>query len=174
VYGKARFFIKANRKLIQFIVLFILFFFLGQMAYDVGQPVIKRYIIPVGINQVSSKIINIITPQEKTSVEGEMLRSGNFSLRVAIGCDGFEALLILVAGIIAFSYLGWRNKFLGVLIGSIVIHLVNLSRIVALYYTSKYRPSMFDLMHVYIGQTFIILIGCLFFLFWIAKFAKTE
>ena len=174
MYQKVIFFIRANKKIIQFVFFFILFFFLGQVLYHVSEPYTKQYIIPIGINGVSSKIINFLTPNEQTAVNGEMIQSGSFSLRIAVGCDGFDALLIVVAGIFAFSQMGLKKRVLGVLVGSCVIYLVNLVRIVALYYTSKYRPIMFDMMHVYIGQTFIILMGCLFFLYWINKFAKTE
>ena len=174
MYWKARIFIKANKKAIQFIFLFILFFFIGQVAYHVAEPYTKQYIIPKGIAEAGSTLINLLTPQEKTVVKGELIQSGSFTLRIAVGCDGFEALLIVVAGIVAFSSMGWRTKLLGVLAGSFIIYLVNLLRIIVLYYTSKYKPAIFEMMHVYVGQTFIILIGCLFFLYWINAFAKTE
>jgi exosortase/archaeosortase family protein len=65
-------------------------------------------------------------------------------------------------------------KVAGILAGSLVLYLANLVRITGLYYTLKYRPGLFDLAHVYIGQTFIICVGILFFLTWITKFASAD
>ena len=54
------------------------------------------------------------------------------------------------------------------------MYMANLARTIGLYYTLKYRPDMFDLAHMYIGQTVIIFVGILFFMTWITKFARSD
>jgi len=122
---------------------------------------------------VSSRIINFITPAEKSFSRGDMIGSGSFTIRIAQGCEGTEGILLIVAALCAFS-IRMRDKIVGILVGSAVLYTANLVRIVVLYYTLKYRPHLFDLAHVYIGQTFIIFVGILFFMAWITKFARTD
>lgn len=168
---RLKYFLRSNKRQVKFIFFFIIFFFLGQILYHLIEPYTVSYVIPKFITEVSSKIINIITPNEKTVVIGGMIHSGNFMLMVALGCEGFEAILLVAAGILAFSDMRFRDKILGVSVGSFIIYVINLFRIVALYYTSKYKPTIFEIMHIYVGQTIIILIGCLFFLYWVNNFA---
>ena len=70
--------------------------------------------------------------------------------------------------------MGIRRKILGILVGSLVMYIANLARTIGLYYTLKYRPNMFDLAHVYIGQTFFISVGILFFMAWITQFTRSD
>lgn len=78
-------------------------------------------------------------------------------------------MLLLVAAIWAFQ-MSIRKKILGSLIGVFILYVFNLIRIVALYYLLKYRPDVFDVTHVYIGQILLILIAFMFFILWTSKF----
>ena len=168
-----RAFIKSNRREIRFFLFFILFFIIGQaLHYSVS-----TYTNPFLVNKlnadVSSKIINFLTPEEKATVRGRVIRSGSFSLGIAKGCEGIEGVLLLVAAVCAFP-MGINQKIGGILAGSLVIYFSNLFRIVGLYYTLKYKPQAFDIMHVFVGQTFIIFVALLFFIIWINAFGRAK
>lgn len=115
---------------------------------------------------VSSKLINLITPQENTSSYKDYLSSGQFQIKIALGCDGIEAMIILLAAILAFPA-GIKSKLYGITGGFLVLYAANLLRIVGLYYTLKYKPSLFNFMHILVGQTIIILIAFFFFIVWL-------
>jgi exosortase family protein XrtM len=123
--------------------------------------------------EVSSRIINFITPGEKSFSRGGLIGSGTFTIGIAQGCEGIEGILLVTAALCAFN-MGMKQKIGGILAGSLILYMANLARIIALYYTLKYRPSMFDFAHVYIGQTFIIFVGILFFMAWITIFARSD
>jgi exosortase/archaeosortase family protein len=53
--------------------------------------------------------------------------------------------------------------------GTVVIYIANLLRVVGLYFTLKLNPNAFSFMHMYAGQAFIIFIGFLFFLAWVGR-----
>ena len=166
-------FINSKKREIRFFLLFLLFFFLGQAAHYS----VRDYTTPLLVYklnaQVSSKIINIITPSEKTFVRENVIGSRDFTIRIAEGCEGIEGILLLAAAIFAFP-MGFMKKVYGVLAGCLMIYASNLLRIIALYYTLKYKPDMFDTMHIFIGQTFIILVGLAFFIIWINYFGKIK
>jgi len=170
---RTKIFLKSHKREIQFVLYFILFFLLLQIAHYS----LKSYTSPILVHklntEVSSKIINFITPDEKTFTRGNTIGSGGFSIRIAQGCEGTEGILLIIAALGAFS-MGIKQKISGMLVGTLVIYVSNLVRITTLYYTLKYKPGMFDLIHVYVGQTFIILIGVFFFIAWINKFAELD
>jgi len=165
-----RIFARDYRKEIRFFLLFFLFFLIGQGVHYATRSWTAPFLVNVLNAGTGSKIINGITPAEKSRVEGNVIVSGNFRLNIAQGCEGTEGFLLIGAAILAFS-MSARRKILGLLWGGLVIYLANLLRIVVLYYVLKYRPSLFDFMHIFVGQTFIIVIGLLFFVFWIGRSA---
>jgi len=168
-----RVFFRNYRKEIRFFLLFVLFFFAGQGIHYAT----RSYTAPILVNflnaDVGSKLINVITPVENTRVDGNIISSGTFQLNIAQGCEGTEGILLIAAAILAF-YMGTRQKLLGILAGFLVIYAANMVRIISLYYVLKYRPALFDFMHIFVGQTFIIVIGLVFFVIWISAFAETH
>lgn len=170
---RTKIFLNSYRKEIRFVLLFIIFF----IALQIAHYSIRSFTSPLFVHTlnagVSSRIINLITPSENSFSRGDMIGSGSFTIRIAQGCEGTEGILLIVAALCAFS-IRMRYKIVGILAGSVVLYMANLFRIVVLYYTLKYRPDLFDLAHVYIGQTFIIFVGILFFMAWITKFAQTD
>ncbi|NCC26050.1 MAG: hypothetical protein EOM25_12785, partial [Deltaproteobacteria bacterium] len=59
-------------------------------------------------------------------------------------------------------------------LGLFLLYWANIARTVVLYYSAKYRPELFDFLHIYVGQTFIIIVTALFFLFWISRPTRPE
>jgi len=170
---RTRIFLKTYREEIRFVLYFILFFLVLQIAnYS-----IRSYTSPLLVHTltagVSSRIINFITPGEKSFARGAYIGSGTFTIQIAQGCEGIDGILLVAAALCAFN-MGIRRKIVGILVGSLVMYMANLARTIGLYYTLRYRPDMFDVAHVYIGQTFIIFVGILFFMAWITKFARSD
>jgi exosortase family protein XrtM len=165
-------FFRSNQKELKFVSLFILYFILGQVIYYS----IRSHISPVIIHKMhvdlSSTIINAITPNEKTySAGSKLIGAGGFQVSIATGCDGIDGILLLIAAICAFK-MGLFRKFLGLTAGCLAIYFANIIRIIILYYTVKYKPGLFDVMHIYFGQIFIIFVGMLFFITWITVFGE--
>lgn len=164
---------KRNGREAKFFILFIVFFIAGQVAYYN----IRHYSTPRLVHSinavVSSHLINLIRPQEKTTVHDRVIRSGAFQIRIATGCDGIEAFLLIAAALCAFP-MGMGLKLSGVAVGTFVLYVCNLGRIIGLYFILKYKPHLFEVSHVYVGQTFIILVGVCFFVAWIGFFSRNE
>ena len=166
-------FLKSHKREVRFVLYFILFF----IGFQIVHYSVRSYTSPLLVHtlnaQVSSRIINFITPDEKSFSHGNIIGSGGFTIRIAQGCEGIEGILLITAALCAFP-LGIKQKISGIILGSFIIYIANLIRIAVLYYTLKYRPGLFDLAHVYVGQTFIIFVGVLFFIAWITNFAQSD
>ena len=87
-------------------------------------------------------------------------------IRIVAGCNGVEAVLILVSAILAFPA-PWKHKLIGIGLGFIAIQTLNLVRIISLYYLQRWSAVWFDWFHLYLWQALIILDALVFWLIWL-------
>jgi exosortase H (IPTLxxWG-CTERM-specific) len=102
---------------------------------------------------------------------GTVLRSPRFAVNIRNGCNGVEAMVILLAAILAYPA-SWRARLGGLALGAIAIQAVNLVRVVALFLTGAYLPRLFDSSHTLIWQTVVILSALLLWMFWARRIAS--
>jgi exosortase H (IPTLxxWG-CTERM-specific) len=112
----------------------------------------------------SCVVLNVLG--EGATVKGQVLGSRRFSVSIFNGCNGLEAILIFVSGVLAFPA-SWQKRLLGVAGGFVAIQLFNILRIVTLYYTGVYRPDWFSTAHVFIWQSLVILFAVVLWLLWL-------
>jgi exosortase family protein XrtM len=155
----------AARQTGKFILLFALYFFLGSLAYQVT----RSWTAPVLVNMLNARpaafMIQVLTPSHHIRAEGPVLVSDNVRVNIAEGCEGIEAMLLVLAGILAYRANAAR-KLTGIAGGLALLYAANLVRVVGLYYTFAFRPGLFDVMHTIIGQTFIVVLGVIYFFLW--------
>ena len=101
---------------------------------------------------------------------GTMLRSPRFAVNIKNGCNGVEAMVILLAAIVAFPA-PWKARLLGLAAGAAAIQLVNLVRVVALVLTGAYLPRLFDASHTVVWQSLVILSAVLIWILWARRVA---
>jgi exosortase H (IPTLxxWG-CTERM-specific) len=100
--------------------------------------------------------------------EGVIIRSlqNGFAVAIAPGCDGIEAVIILVAAVLAFPS-PWKHKLIGIGIGFIAIQALNLVRIISLFYMGQWSQVAFDWFHLYLWQALIVLDALAVWLIWL-------
>jgi len=111
--------------------------------------------------------------------EGVVIRSmeTGFAVAIAPGCDGIEAVIILVAAVLAFPS-SWRMKAIGIGIGFLAIQSLNLVRIISLFYLGEWETThcvpgqpcettWFDWFHLYLWQALIVLDALAVWLIWL-------
>lgn len=162
-------FIKSNRNHIRFLVYFIVFFISGQALNYLIFPMTDSLQFNILNAQVSSEIINAVSPGENTYVDGRIIRSGYHSVEVGWGCEATDGMITLGAGVLALQ-MTVIKKIIGLFLGSFVIYIANLCRIVSLYFIYKYGPQFFDFFHIYVGQIFLMIIAISFFILWARRF----
>jgi exosortase H (IPTLxxWG-CTERM-specific) len=104
---------------------------------------------------------------------GTVLRTPGFAVNIRNGCNGVEAMVILLAAILAYPA-PWRARLLGLALGAVVIQAVNLIRVVALFLTGAYFPRFFDSSHTLVWQSIVILVALLVWLFWAQRLARAQ
>lgn len=100
--------------------------------------------------------------------EGVIIRSlsNGFAVAIAPGCDGIEAVIILVAAVLAFPA-PWKHKLVGIAIGFFAIQALNLVRIISLFYLGQWSQVAFDWFHLYLWQALIVLDALAVWLIWL-------
>lgn len=107
--------------------------------------------------------------------EGIVIRnlSNGFAVGIAPGCDGIEAVIILVSAVLAFPS-PWKHKLAGIGIGFIAIQSLNLVRIISLFYMGQYSKVMFDWFHLYLWQALIVLDALAVWLIWLRYLPRPQ
>lgn len=101
-----------------------------------------------------------------TTVNGSTVESGLFSVNILKGCDAIEAIALMSAALLSFPA-KWKHRLIGFLAGAAILFVLNLVRIVTLFITGVYYPSVFELMHIEIWQFIFILVAVGIWIFWI-------
>jgi len=114
----------------------------------------------------SGAIVNAIG--DNVSVSGQTISSSRFSLSVKHGCEAGQvgALFVLAVLLWPGPTSRWR-RWVGLPLGLLVLSLMNLVRIVSLYYTGVYFPRAFETVHVDVWQPAFIALALLLWIAWI-------
>lgn len=129
------------------------------------RPVNDHVVVPftAAIAGLAGAILN--AGGEGVLVKGTAIISPRFSVNVNNGCNGIEAMLILLAAIVAFRA-PMRARVVGLLLGAAIVQVLNQVRIITLYLVGAHEPQLFDLFHTAIWQVIVIGAAVVFFVVW--------
>ncbi len=99
-------------------------------------------------------------------VENTTIITQKISMILSFGCEGSEALVIFLAGVIAFPA-DLKYKLKGVLIGGSLLYFLNLLRVLILYLVASIDVSLFDIFHNEILPILYIVISVIAWYFWL-------
>jgi exosortase/archaeosortase family protein len=155
---------RARRTVFRFIGLLILF--LGCFYFLLATNLAREWIVPGYLHlwaDVSAAALR--TLGEQASSSGFTVSSPRFRFDILHGCDAIDPTVLFIAAVLA-SPVGWRRKVLGLLFGVTFLLVMNLIRVLSLYYIGVHAPSMFELMHYEIWQAVFIVFSILCWGLW--------
>jgi len=123
------------------------------------------------IAQMSGFVLRIFG--EKATVAGCVVSSPRFAVTIYNGCNGLITSLIFVSGVLAFPA-KFSAKLIGVIGGLLAIQLINLVRIVSLFYIGIFLPHHFNEAHIFVWQSLVIIAGISLWIVWAHKFAHPQ
>ena len=86
---------------------------------------------------------------EEVTVEGFTISTPHFTLGIMRGCDALQASAFFAIGVLASPLrVPLRRRIVPIMIGTAGLLLLNIVRIVSLYYTGVYSRALFDVMHL--------------------------
>ena len=163
-------FLSANAKVLRFLAVFALAFGACYFLFGIS-PGVKTGLIKPYTHFLANAVAAVINLFGAGATAGDaQVASPRFSINIATGCDGVEASSLFLAGVLAFPT-PWRARLIGFALGIPAIHVINLVRLVGLYYAGVYLPSVFEELHVYVAQTIVILLSTAILILWLERFA---
>ncbi len=121
--------------------------------------------------KISSFLLNIFGMG--TTAVGDTVSSNKFSVDIESGCDGIEAIAIFTGAVAAYPKPA-EFKYKGILVGILFLLLMNIVRIVTLFFTGVHFPKLFDMMHVEVWQVIFIVLAIVCWLVWIQSVIRRE
>lgn len=159
-----------RRRALRFVVVFAVILVLFQVLFVVLIAPSAFFTEYLGLNARLSTIILKILGSE-VQVSGDMILSPVYSLRIQRGCDAFQPCGIFVGAVLAFPATLWA-KAGAIGIGCLFLSLVNLGRIVSLYYVGIHYPQAFELVHEAIWPALFIVLAFVIWVVWIQRVVR--
>ena len=130
----------------------------GLFAIEMLKPVQAAVIQPfTGILATISTAL--ILPFDDTVIaQGRILRDATtgFAVSIEAGCNGVEAAIVLIAGIVAFPAT-IQNKVIAIVAGFFFVQALNIVRIISLFYLGQWNYTVFEWFHLYLWPVLIML-----------------
>jgi exosortase H (IPTLxxWG-CTERM-specific) len=106
---------------------------------------------------------------------GKIMRSttNGFAVSIEAGCNGVEATLVLLAAMLAFPA-PWKHKIIGLIIGILAVQLLNVLRVVSLFYLGQWNYDAFEYAHLYVWQALIMLDVLVVWLIWVRRVPRMD
>ena len=141
---------------------------IGLFTLELLQPAERYFIIPFTSMVADISVFLVQAFDENVIATGNVIRdkASGFGVRIERGCNGLEAVIILFAAVFAFPA-PWKNKFIGFVAGFFAIQLLNLVRIISLFYIGQWNYVAFEWFHLYLWQALIILDALVVWLIWL-------
>jgi exosortase/archaeosortase family protein len=115
-----------------------------------------------GLASVAGGVIGLL---DHTAAARGTTIEGRFPLQIVLDCSAADAQALFVAAVLAFPA-GWRHKLIGALAGLVGLNLVNVVRIVGLYFIGIHWPGAFHVLHEEVIQILLVLLAAGGFALW--------
>jgi exosortase/archaeosortase family protein len=139
-------------------ILMVLFYLVWQSEFFISR--VQPFILSINAT-LSSRVLNVFGFQ--TQANNSTVYSSFYSVDISRGCDAIEAMALFLATTLSFP-MSLKSKITGLFAGVSILFILNIIRIVTLFWAGLYFPSFFETLHVQLWPILIIL--CSLFL-WI-------
>lgn len=120
---------------------------------------------------ISASILSIIGIE--SYAQSNIIISDEMIISLAFGCEGSEPIVLFIAAVSAFPT-NLKKKIIGGITGVFLLYVLNIIRIILLYFIGLSEAFDFDLFHVIIFPVIFIIISILFFIGWLKWQNKTR
>ena len=148
---------------------FLLVFAALQLEWQaVHGSAFERVVIEDGVVRPAAYVANLLTPAIDVRAEGAALRAPGGGVNILNGCEGVEAVFLLVAAFMV-AHLPWHSRVLGILCGVGMVFLVNEVRVLILFYAYRADHTLFDRLHSTVTPISVVLLVATYFYSWISR-----
>lgn len=165
---------QANRPILRFVAVFVVLAAAFNVFYYAVIAHSRAFQSYLEVNAAASAAVMRLLGTD-VSASGPQLIGPRITMTIALGCDAIQPASLFFFAVLA-SPVAFRAKWPGLLIGTALLIVLNLIRIVSLYYCKVHKPDWFESLHIDVWQTAFICLALLFWIIWAlwAKRASTH
>lgn len=106
---------------------------------------------------------------------GKVLRfsDSGFAVSIEAGCNGVEAIIVLIAAVVAFPA-RWRARLLAIGLGFVAVQVMNIARIISLFYLGNWNMDFFSWVHLYLWPSLIMLDVLIVFIVYLRYLTRSQ
>ncbi len=153
--------------MLRFSIIFITLI-VSLLLLEIYEPVRQAVILPFtsGLAAFCTWLIQFFDASVITNKDVIRDATTGLSIQIAPGCNGVEAMIILLAAVLAFPS-SWLYKLKGLFWGFLAIQSLNTVRIISLFYLLQWDRDWFMFFHTYLWQALIVLDALIVWLIWL-------
>jgi exosortase H (IPTLxxWG-CTERM-specific) len=140
----------------------------GLFALELTAPLQAAVVLPwtAGLAWLSATLAAAFDPH--VLAIGKVLRSttNGFAISIEAGCNGIEAAIVLIAAMLAFRA-PWKHRLIGIAAGLAAVQVLNVVRVISLFYLGQWSAAAFEWAHLYLWQALIMLDVLVVWLLWL-------
>ena len=149
-------------RLAEFALVYVVSYLLLARAWSGG---LARSVIEDGTVPPAAFLLRASGIAPAATADGSWLRAPGASLHVLAGCEGTDAWLVLVAGLLV-APMSWPRRLAGLAAGTLIVFALNQARLLALFLALRDHPSWFGTLHGLVAPALLVAAAGLFFLAW--------
>jgi len=142
-----------KRFVITFVIVLVALFSLEML-----NPVQEHLVVP--FTTMLAKIsAALISPFDNGVIAyGKVLqfKDTGFAVSIEAGCNGVEATIVLIAAVVAYPA-SWKARISAIALGFLAIQVLNIARIISLFYLGDWDIDIFSWVHLYLWPSLIML-----------------
>jgi exosortase H (IPTLxxWG-CTERM-specific) len=119
-----------------------------------------------GVARVSGALMRMFDASVTTRGNVIATTRSAFAVAIEAGCNGVEAALVLTAAMLAFPAT-WRHRLAGIVVGVAAVQVLNVVRVISLFYLGQWNQDVFDWAHLYVWQALIMLDVLIVWVIWV-------
>lgn len=108
---------------------------------------------------------------EAVRVDGVFIYSPLLNLRIVSECTAITPTMVFAAAVLVFPSSPYV-KLKGILLGIVALYLVNLVRVVSLYYIGTRAPDLMEFAHIVVWQALMVLLAVGMWYLWATKYSE--
>jgi exosortase H (IPTLxxWG-CTERM-specific) len=159
-------FVRRHRPGIRSSAIFILYIVLAAFIYSrlLGTAFFVAFLSHTA--NAAAATLNLLGGQ--VSVSGAVISNGGFSVSIGSGCDGLVPIMLFICAVLVYPC-KIKYKAAGTILGIVCLYLLNLLRIISLLYIGEHFREFFDMAHLLLWQSAMILTTVVLWLLWVRR-----
>ena len=158
--------------MLRFVTTFLLIL-VALFTLEMLNPVQEHVITPFTSLLAHLSAVLILPFDNSVVAYGKILqfKDSGFAVSIEAGCNGVEATIVLIAAICAFPA-SWRARLIAISLGFLAIQVLNIVRIISLFYLGNWNLEYFSWIHLYLWPALIMLDVLVVFIFYLRYLSK--